>query len=306
MPSGTGSAFRGRCRLDVLRGLGHELRLAAGRAEVIRLALVLRPGAWSCAGRPSSRRPDPSPSRHPPRAHVMVSRMGAMVMMVRVALVALGGWVVGHGGSPLRLDELREAWGFPRWEGQAPPIALVHLTVSSLDRNQYPRPRNGCRHCSSLISTTLMRSPPAFPLSPAVPGPADEVLVLDCETTGLNPRIDEVIAVAAIVIRGSRIMTSEAYKRSSGRTGFRAPNPSRSTGSGRVMWPRAGLCTKFSRVAPVHRGTSHCRLLRGFRCPHARQVCFPVHRGEAPQSPHRSLGDLFRPQVRRRPAWDGA
>ncbi|QRM35773.1 3'-5' exonuclease [Microvirga sp. VF16] len=44
------------------------------------------------------------------------------------------------------------------------------------------------------------------------PGPADEVLVLDCETTGLNPRIDEVIAVAAIVIHGNRIMTSEAYK----------------------------------------------------------------------------------------------
>jgi DNA polymerase-3 subunit epsilon len=44
------------------------------------------------------------------------------------------------------------------------------------------------------------------------PGPLDEVVVLDCETTGLNPRIDEVIAVAAIVIRGSRIMTSEAYK----------------------------------------------------------------------------------------------
>jgi DNA polymerase III subunit epsilon len=44
------------------------------------------------------------------------------------------------------------------------------------------------------------------------PGPADEVVVLDCETTGLNPRRDEVIAVAAIVIRGSRIVTSEAYK----------------------------------------------------------------------------------------------
>jgi len=44
------------------------------------------------------------------------------------------------------------------------------------------------------------------------PGPADEVVVLDCETTGLNPRIDEVIAVAAIVVRGSRIMTSEAYQ----------------------------------------------------------------------------------------------
>lgn len=44
------------------------------------------------------------------------------------------------------------------------------------------------------------------------PGPTDEVLVLDCETTGLTPRIDDVIAVAAIVIRGNRIMTSEAYK----------------------------------------------------------------------------------------------
>ena len=44
------------------------------------------------------------------------------------------------------------------------------------------------------------------------PGPPDEVVVLDCETTGLNPRFDEVIAVAAIVVRGNRIMTSEAYK----------------------------------------------------------------------------------------------
>ncbi|WP_262267379.1 3'-5' exonuclease [Microvirga yunnanensis] len=44
------------------------------------------------------------------------------------------------------------------------------------------------------------------------PGPPDEVVVLDCETTGLNPRVDEVIAVAAIGVRGNRIMTSEAYR----------------------------------------------------------------------------------------------
>ena len=43
-------------------------------------------------------------------------------------------------------------------------------------------------------------------------GPADEVVAIDCETTGLNVRSDDVITIAAIRIRGSRILTSERFE----------------------------------------------------------------------------------------------
>src|SRR5260370_36168487 len=44
------------------------------------------------------------------------------------------------------------------------------------------------------------------------PGPADEVVAIDCETTGLDVRTDDVITIAAIKIRGSRILTSERFE----------------------------------------------------------------------------------------------
>jgi DNA polymerase III subunit epsilon len=44
------------------------------------------------------------------------------------------------------------------------------------------------------------------------PGPADEVVAIDCETTGLNVRTDDVISIAAIKIRGNRILTSERFE----------------------------------------------------------------------------------------------
>jgi DNA polymerase-3 subunit epsilon len=39
--------------------------------------------------------------------------------------------------------------------------------------------------------------------------PADEWVALDCETTGLNVRTDEIISIAAVRIIGNRVMTSE-------------------------------------------------------------------------------------------------
>lgn len=39
--------------------------------------------------------------------------------------------------------------------------------------------------------------------------PANEWVALDCETTGLNVRTDDIIAIGAVRIRGNRIMTSE-------------------------------------------------------------------------------------------------
>ena len=44
------------------------------------------------------------------------------------------------------------------------------------------------------------------------PGPDDEAVALDCETTGLDPRRDDIVAVAAVRIRGNRILTSERFE----------------------------------------------------------------------------------------------
>ena len=39
---------------------------------------------------------------------------------------------------------------------------------------------------------------------------SDEVVVFDCETTGLNPKKDELISIGAVKIKGNRILTNEA------------------------------------------------------------------------------------------------
>ena len=39
---------------------------------------------------------------------------------------------------------------------------------------------------------------------------SDEVVVFDCETTGLNPKIDDIISIGAVKVKGNKILTNEA------------------------------------------------------------------------------------------------
>jgi len=38
----------------------------------------------------------------------------------------------------------------------------------------------------------------------------DEVVVFDCETTGLNPKADDIISIGAVKMKGNKILTNEA------------------------------------------------------------------------------------------------
>lgn len=42
--------------------------------------------------------------------------------------------------------------------------------------------------------------------------PAEEAVSLDCETTGLDPSVDDIIAIAAVRLKGDRILTSERFE----------------------------------------------------------------------------------------------
>jgi len=38
----------------------------------------------------------------------------------------------------------------------------------------------------------------------------DEIVIFDCETTGLNPKVDNIISIGAVKIKGNKILTNEA------------------------------------------------------------------------------------------------
>jgi len=42
------------------------------------------------------------------------------------------------------------------------------------------------------------------------PANEDEIVVFDCETTGLNPKVDKIISIGAVKIKANKILTNEA------------------------------------------------------------------------------------------------
>jgi len=60
------------------------------------------------------------------------------------------------------------------------------------------------------LSRRLLRDPDyGFLFEPPPPG---EAVSIDCETTGLSVRNDDIVAVAAVRIRGNRILASERFQ----------------------------------------------------------------------------------------------
>jgi len=41
----------------------------------------------------------------------------------------------------------------------------------------------------------------------------DEYICFDCETTGLNPKIDDIISIGAVIIKNNKILTSRKFER---------------------------------------------------------------------------------------------
>lgn len=41
----------------------------------------------------------------------------------------------------------------------------------------------------------------------------DELVCYDCETTGLNPKVDDIVTIAAVKIKNNKILTSESFER---------------------------------------------------------------------------------------------
>ena len=147
----------------------------------------------------------------------------------------------------------------------------------------------------------LLRDPDyGFLFDPPPPG---ESVSIDCETTGLSTRKDDIVTVAAIRIRGNRILTSERFEATvKPRVRLNADAikvhrlREQDVAAGRSMdevlpellrfigsRPLVGFYLEFD-VAMINR---HMRRLLGI---------------ELPNDADRGLRDLLRAQVRRRPA----
>ena len=133
--------------------------------------------------------------------------------------------------------------------------------------------------------------------------PADEAVAIDCETTGLDPRRDDIVTVAAVHIRGARILAAsrfEAMVKPAAKMNVEAIKVHRlregDVAGGRTMEEVLPELLRFIGSRPLVGYYLEFDLAMINK--HARRAA----RNRAAQPPDRGLRALLRAQVRRRAA----
>ena len=137
------------------------------------------------------------------------------------------------------------------------------------------------------------------------PGPEDEAVSIDCETTGLDLRKDDIVTIAAVKVRGNRILTSEKFEavvRPAAKMNVEAIKVhrlrERDVAMGRAMAEVLPPLLHFIGGRPLDRVLSRIRRRDDQSLPAA------LARHRFAQSADRGLRTLLRAQIRRRAAGD--
>ena len=115
--------------------------------------------------------------------------------------------------------------------------------------------------------------------------PAVREIILDTETTGLDPRHDRIIEIGGVELvnkfpTGRTFASVHQPRQPQGSRG----GTGRSTASATPTWPTSQVCRNRRFVSRIHRRSGHCRSQCGFRCRvHQRRVGTDRRRPIAPE-----------------------